>query len=149
MSTVNGKKPLSQKPVKRLLTDEMVFGDNAGIPPEVRADMEKRQLVPRWLNSKKVYANQGYHLRGWQVYKRPKDIGQPEFKFGTDPDGIVRMGDLILGFKTKEKHIEHKELLSQKSDRQSAAVKAKGTELKAIARSKGMDVEVDDEYGSD
>jgi hypothetical protein len=88
---------------KQELTYADVFGDRSGMPDELKAELDAQGLVGRWLSAKKVYDNQGYHPKGWRVYKR-KNAGltSNEFSTGKDPDGVVRRGDLILGVKTVE-----------------------------------------------
>ena len=137
MSIKDGKKPLSQKPSRPSSPDS--FGNLLAIPAEIQAELDAQGLVGHWLNSKTLYANQGYHPRGWQVYRRKaSDTIASTFKFGNDPDGIVRRGDCILGFKTKENHREHKDYLESRAQRSTQTNAEKAQEMRALLRQSGI-----------
>ncbi len=136
----NGKQPLSQRPSPGRISAEDAFGGGTfDIPADIRADMDAKGLEPRWLNAAKVYKNQGYHEKGWIVYRNAELTGG--IAFGKDPDGVVRRGDCILGYKPKEQHQKHKAFLTQQreaqlgfSDRQKADMAATAKELKSVVR---------------
>ncbi len=142
MSIKEGKKPLSQKVKQSSLTSSDVFGNTLAIPEDVQADLDAKGLEPHWLNSKVVYANQGYHPKGWKVYKRdPKmlsDTMGSSFKFGNDPDGIIRRGDCILGVKTKAEHQKHKQFLDVRAKRGYQANADKAQEMRALLGQSGL-----------
>lgn len=142
MSTVNGKKPLSQKVKQSSLSSADMFGNTLAIPEDVKADLEAKGLEPHWLNAKVVYANQGYHPKGWQVYKKdPKMLSDTmglSFKFGNDPDGIIRRGDLILGVKTKAEARKHKDYLDVRAKRGYQANADKAQEMRTLLGQSGL-----------
>ncbi|NIO44968.1 MAG: hypothetical protein GTN36_05455 [Candidatus Aenigmarchaeota archaeon] len=86
--------------------------DPFSLPPDVKEEFEKKGWTPRWLNADTIITNSGYHPKGWQVFKRetPKKDSQ-SFLFGSDPDGYIRRGKSILGYKTNEDASKHKKYL--------------------------------------
>lgn len=142
MSIKDGKKPLSSKAKMAPITSADVFGNTLAIPPELQAELDAQGLEAHWLNAKVVYANQGYHPRGWKVYRRdPSKLSDTmglAFKFGNDPDGIIRRGDCILGVKTKEEHRRHKEYLEAKAQRGYNVNADKAQEMRSLLNSAGI-----------
>jgi hypothetical protein len=126
----NGKVAKSSE--SSFITADEAFGGTHDIPADIKEHMAKEGWVPRWLNAKQVYNNQGYHPKGWQVYRRPNTVST-DFKFGSDPDGVVRRGDSILGYKTKAQHDKHTAYLDQ-SRRALAGYKSRQKEeMQALA----------------
>lgn len=145
----NGKRPLSQKSVPTIIKDDDVYGSMTSIPPEIKADMEAKGLTPRWLNAKKLAEGQGFHKAGWQIYRLPTDKQVNEFRFGSDPSGIVRRGDLILGYKDAESIKKHRALLDQKADRAVKSLSGQADQLRAQAESAGLRTQVVEGYGDE
>lgn len=134
----NGKLPQSQKPLKQLLTADDVFGEGGmNLPEDVKKDMEAKGLTPRWLNAQEVFKNQGYHKKGWKVYRRPAG-SKTDFHFGTDPEGVVRRGDSILGYKTEADLAKHQEYLSQRRELAAGKKANAANELRETARKAGL-----------
>lgn len=133
----NGAKPLSSKPSPAPLRDEDFFNNRVSIPEDVKADMEARGLIPRWLNAKDVAANNGYHKNQWLVYRRPKDmVANDDLSFGQDPDRVVRRGEMILGYKTIEEVKRHRDYLAKKAHgtKNRGSNSQQAQELRAEAR---------------
>jgi len=145
----SGRKPISEKatPADGYLTADAVFGNQGAIPPEVQAELKEQGLIGRWLNAQTVHQNQGYHKKGWQVYRRKKnDTIKSEWSYGSDPSGIVRRGDSILGVKTTEQVKLHRKYLEQRNKKMSlkASDKAKAGELRAQTAAAGLNTTVRD-----
>lgn len=150
---INGKKPLSSKPrpeSMRTVTED-IFGNALALPIGLAQELESKGLVGRFVNSKTLYANQGYHPKGWKPYKRDASatVDTAELKFGSDPDGLVRRGDCILAVKTAEEHAKHKNWLEQKADRYKGHTKQKQRELQEQARAAGANSIVKEGYDGD
>lgn len=141
-----GKLPVTSRPqAARITADEAFGGGGMVLPEDIAEHGRKEGLSFRWLNASEVYKNQGYHTRGWQVYKRPNP-GPINFQFGQDPEGVVRRGDCILGYKTKEAVTRHKEYLRQKAEDYSAGQKKQSIEdMRATARQAGSQFIDEDE----
>lgn len=126
----DGKKPLAEKKRESgMIRADEIFGTALSLPEELKEELEKKGLVGRWVNATELTKFQGYHPKGWKVYK--KDSGtisaSGQFRFGNDPDGVIRRGDCILAVKTAEEVSKHKAFLKQRADI------AKGVSGKAAA----------------
>lgn len=146
-----GKRPISQKnqAFSKPIREDELFGNMLKLDPETQAELEAQGLAWRFVDAKKLMESGGYHAKGWSVYKRKADsgtIGSSEFKFGSDPDGIIRRGSLVLAVKTKEAATRHKEFLRQKAERYSAIVPQQAEALRQVARENNVDTVVDDTY---
>jgi hypothetical protein len=141
MSIKDGKKPLSEKPAPSPYhTNAYEMENMLSIPADLQKELEEQDLVGRWLNAGKLKEMQGYHKRGWQVYHRPADKvgGIIGFKFGNDPDGIVRRGDCILGVMPTAQHKSLKSKLDKEAKRGYGVNKAKADEMRNLLGSSGI-----------
>lgn len=140
------RKPLVKKATAAdgFIKADEVFGSRMAIPPEVKEELDAQGLVGRWLNAQEVHQNQGYHKKGWTVYRRKSDKINSEWSYGTDPSGVIRRGDSLLGVKTKEKVELHKQYLAQRAQKQSlkATDRSGAKELKKFAASAGLDTSI-------
>jgi len=139
---VNGKKPLPSS--KKALQHDDLFGNMLSISPDIQAELDAKGLVGRWVSASKLYAAGGYHPKGWVVYK--SDSIKTEFKFGNDPDGIIRRGDSVLAVKSKEKADQHREFLKQKAARQTNTQAMAASELRSAMAKTGLNAKVYDGY---
>lgn len=142
---VNGKKPLPTQ--KKQLQHDDLFGNMLSISPDIQAELDAKGLVGRWVSANKLYAAGGYHPKGWVVYK--SDSVKSEFKFGNDPDGIIRRGDSVLAVKSKEKADQHREFLKQKAARQTNTQDRAAAEFRAEMRKSGLNAKVYDGFDGD
>lgn len=147
-----GKRPLPQKKAEPLLREDDLFGNMLKLDPVLETELKEKGLEGRFVDAKKLYEAGGYHPKGWVVYKRTPTsdtIGSNEFKFGSDPDGIVRRGSLILAVKTKEQAEKHREFLRRKAALQSTVVPKAAEALRRTARENNVDTRVDETYDED
>lgn len=147
MSNKDGRKPLSSKPVQSHLVTDDIFGNPLGIPADIKAELDSKGLTGRWLNAIELGKFQGYHKRGWKVYKRtsaPSDI--MSFKIGNDPDGVVRRGDCILGVKTSDEIALHRKHLQQKAQHGYSVNADKANELRSALGNAGIKAKIHEGY---
>lgn len=145
----DGKKSLATKaPQASPILNDDVFGNALSIPPELKAELAAQGKVGRWLNAKTLANMQGYHPKGWQVYKRDPKLpsGIIDFKSGSDPDGVVRRGDCILGYKTADAADLHRRHLTQKARRGYQVNSDKAAEMRASLGSSGIKAKVLEGY---
>lgn len=139
-----GKLPIESKPQTRRISAEEAFGGGAmALPQEIQDEFEAKGWVPRWLNAAEVYKNQGYHSKGWKIYRRPTPT-KAEFQFGQDPDGIVRRGDSILGYKDAEAIRIHRTHLQQRRDSELGKRSMQAADLRSVARQAGVKTYVEE-----
>lgn len=138
-----GRIPVAQKPQKSRISAEDVFGNGTfEIPEHIRADMKAKGLEPRWVNSAEVHRNQGYHKKGWKIYRDTQ--ASPEvFKFGQDPDGIVRRGDCILAYKEKEAAQKHRAYVRQMAGENDNIKTRQAEEMAELADRLGVRTTID------
>jgi hypothetical protein len=145
---VNGRKPLSSKPqAPKLVTDD-IFGNTLAISSDLQKELTDQGLIGRWVSSKVMRENQGYHPKGWKVYKRKTSdtIDTTDFLGGQDPSGVVRRGDCVLAVKTTEEAQRHREYLAQKAARLSNFGRTQAQELKELAKSQGVRTHISEGY---
>lgn len=140
---INGKKPISSKPTN----SGDLFGNALNIPPVVQAELDEKGLVGRWVNAIKLQQMGGYHPKGWQPFRSEKY--KSDFKFGSDPDGVIRRGDCILAVKTLEDVETHKEWLANRVAVQRDTNKVKAQEFRDAMRQSGLNSKVVEGYGDD
>lgn len=106
-----------------------VTEDNAlSIPEFLQAHIEKLDLVSKWVSKRKLQVNGGRHPSGWIPYELnehqkaeiTKDGG---YGVGTINGAFLERGDMILGVKPTEAHVQHAKALKLKQERQSGTLK--------------------------
>jgi hypothetical protein len=117
----DGKKPLSQKPTPTMLEDGFDFGNKLYIEPSLKAEAKAKGLEIRFINAKKLMENSGYHENRWVPYLVEKGTNGTlsGFKFGNDPDGVLRRGDCILAARPIETGDAHRKTLHNRASRYS------------------------------
>ena len=148
---MNGKKPLSAKPSKPVPLTEDIFGNTLALPEGLKKELEDQGLEGRWVNSKILYANQGYHPKNWVPYKRKNSdiMDTKDFLSGNDPSGVIRRGDCVLAVKSKEDAVKHRAFLKQRADRYTKFNKEKANELKSLARESNLNARIEEGYGDE
>jgi len=143
---VDGKKHISEKAkptkVKAAFSPRSVLD----VPEFVHKDCESKDLEYRWVDAKQMGENGNMHKNYWEIYRRPADsVASEGALFGLPPDGTIRRGTLLLAVRPKETGDGHRQILREKSERQSQAVKKQGAEFRRMAREAGVTDRVIDE----
>jgi len=144
----NGRVPLSQK---KRPSFKASFSNRLGLDDALIEEIESQGLEYRWVDANKMYLNQGYHPNGWGAYKRK--VGTTDFKYGNDPDGVIRRGSMILAVRSKDLCQEHRDYLQEKADTlvgrdRKAAMRRHARELQDMA-GQGVKISVGDEDQDD
>lgn len=140
-----GKKPVSQKRKSAVINPDEIFNNSLNIPEDVKAHAAKQGWELRFVDGSELFKNGGQHKRGWMPYKRPKELAADDFgfKFGNDPEGIVRRTSVILAYRPITQGDKHRAYLKQQADRMSGAFRVKEeTRLRQEAAEAGLSVEV-------
>lgn len=152
MATRGGRKNISEKPKSgtNVSFDEL-FGNNLTISPELKAELDAKGLIPRWVDARTIKEFNGYHPKGWRIYKRDQTPGTDamEFAFGNDPTGVVRRGSVVLAVKTKEDAAKHRDFLNARAEQNRNISTEKAKELKEFARQSGINTTVIEGYDDD
>lgn len=92
------------------------FSNRQMIPAHIQKELDEQGLVGRFLSLKMLGDSGGYHPKGWTPYVLKNPIPNP---ITGNADKTYRVGDLVLGVKTKELHAQHRAYLDQRAKMQS------------------------------
>lgn len=149
MSIQNGKKPLSSKPRQQSPASlEDIFGNTLSVDSEMAESLGKKGLEYRWISMKK-YADMGNsHERAWRPVKRSECgmIDQSSIINGSDPDGYIRRGDLVLAVRSKDLGDKHRAFLKVQADRQKNVQRDHANELKDFVKKSGINAKISEGY---
>lgn len=141
----NGKKPASLKPdPKQALSAKRIFNDPLAYPPAIKKYADENGLVLCWRNYNEIMGMDGIDPDNWRVFKKTKEIQNfdildgSEAIFGGGSSGLVRRGDLVLGYKTKAQHDEYHEYIRQKTDRITKSANAGASFIEEARKYKGQ-----------
>lgn len=124
---------------------EFDVDDQLMIDPVIKAEIEAKGLVCRWINAHKLKENYGFDARRWVPYK-PESKGDSAFGF-QDSEGYVRRGDLVLGVRSKEINAAHKAKIDRKNKTLSAVQnKQAADELRMRMKDAGIKAKIYDGY---
>lgn len=147
---VGGKKSIAEKPKSKSLKELFRPRNLLDIPEEIKAELEQKGLVARWVDSKQMADGGNVHKNHWQVYRRDAaKVSSEAQAFGLPPDGTVRRGTLVLAVRPKEIQEAHREALQEKADSRVRSIKKQGRELQAEARRFGLNERVKDDIEID
>lgn len=147
----NGRQPIAKRAKRNpfVMTDD-VFGNPLALDEELKKELQDQKLSYRFVDAKKLYEMGGYHAKGWVPYKRKPgasaNIGIAEFKFGSDPEGVIRRGSMILAVKTEEQAEKHRAFLRQRAERYADFPQEKAAELRKFAQEKNLNSEILEGY---
>lgn len=144
-----GKRPASEKRDPSYAFAAEFDDDITKIEPAILKEIKEKGLVPRWVDYLRMKDMDGYHPKGWTLYKRTPGgtMSSQEAQNGRNPDGLVRRGTLVLAVRSVEFNEKHKAYLKDrasqyvvKSRRQQAA------DLQRKARQHNIDTRVTEGY---
>lgn len=135
-----GKEPLSNK-YQVLHETDYTKRDRLALTEKQEAYLTANGLVGRFLWRKEYEKNNNFHRSGWKVIP---DADMP----GSNAEGLVIVGDLVLGVRTEKQNTAHKADIAAKTARQSplAVQRAKKAELQQAMDSAGIKGRVTEGY---
>lgn len=149
MEIKNGKKPISAKPKQmRPVTLDDVFGNPLTVNEDIANAIKAKGLEYRWISYTK-YANMGgSHERAWRPIKRSEcgSMDDTSLLNGSDVDGYIRRGDLVLAVRRKEQGDQHRAILKQEASRAKNVQKAHAEELRQFVKSQGINASISEGY---
>lgn len=148
----DGKKPISSKNRPFIGAALPYHVSLLDLPEPLRKELDEKGLDARWCDAKTMYDFGGYHKHGWVPYRREKSdtINNVEWKFGNDPDGIVRRGTCILGVRPKEVSEARKQAAElQRQRRVKGLQKQHADQLRESARAAGVEATISEGYEED
>lgn len=147
----DGKKPINNKVNYSVYWENEDFGNRLSISPELKKSLESQGFEYRFVDSKQLIANSNYHKEGWIAYVKQTDDtidSGSDFQVGTDPDGNIRRGTVVLAIRPKSLGDKHRAKLEQKRLRYNAENynKSQASELKQLAAERNVRVDVHEGY---
>jgi hypothetical protein len=142
----NGKLPLSAKPAQEIDSRSVYSPDTLAVPKEVLQDMKEKGLVPKWINTKVLAAAQGYHPKGFEIYRPTEAVYKAKMNFGGSTDNVIRRGDLILGYISKEISDQRRAFIARKNKSANDTEKNTAAELRRLAAEGGVKTRIDEGY---
>jgi hypothetical protein len=140
------KKPTSA-PVRdpEIKFDRSTFFQNRlALPEALKAHLNAQGLDFRFLNAGEFRKNGNRHQSHWRPFEM-KEGYQALGLTGVTPEGLVQVGDLILGVREKQISKAHKEFLAERNRVYSGNKynKEKAKELRALAKTHGVSDETE------
>lgn len=128
----NGKEPISSK-YQVLHETEYSKKDKLALTDKQKTYLENNGLVGRFLWRKEYLKNSNFHQSGWQVIP---DADMP----GANAEGLIVVGDLVLGVKTVAANAARKAEVQAKVDRQSGTnvIRAEKVKLQQAMSNAGI-----------
>lgn len=152
MSIQNGKKPLSSKPrTQSPASLEDIFGNTLSVDPAIAEAIGKKGMEYRWISMKKYGDMGNSHERAWRPVKRSEcgTIDPTSLTNGSDPDGYIRRGDLVLAVRNKDLGDKHRAFLKVQADRQKNVQRDHANELKEFVKKSGINATISEGYGEE
>ena len=146
MSNIKGNKvPVSQKRVvkEEPINISDVFQNDLDLDPSLVQELKEKNLAYRFINAAQ-YGKTGSHRARWIPYKRET---KSVTLFGSDPDGFVRRGDLILAVKPIEAAQKHRQLLDQRAKAQAGINSQHAEQMRQFAKESGVKTHISEGYG--
>lgn len=149
-SSRGGRVPLSSKSAvsSDFTHDELDF-NLLRLDPELKAELDEKGFVARWINAKKYLSGGNYHQSGWRAYRKQvsnEDRGALDFNYGVSPEGYIIRNDLILAVKPAEHQEKWKAHLRRKADIQSGVNNSRASELREAAAERGVKAKIYEGY---
>lgn len=148
----NGRKSIETKKQPAFLQSDEVFGSLLHVDEEIKKEVAGKGLELRWLDANQMIRNGNYHPAGWTIYRRDKkaDSDILGFKFGNDPEGIIRRGTCVLGVRPTAHGDKHRALNAQRAARQSGQpAKDAAQALREMAKASNVKSAVDDSFDAE
>jgi hypothetical protein len=109
-----GQKPISEK---REHMDFDPLRSKYDLPPGLKQELKEQGLDYRFLHIPTLDSNFGYHQSGWVVYK----LKAPIKTLGGNEMWEYRIGEHVLGVRTKEMTTQHRARIELKNKAQQQA----------------------------
>lgn len=146
MQVKNGRKPVRLNKPAPIVADD-IFQNPLGVDEDLKSLLESKGFAIRFINHKQYADFGGSHPAHWKPIskKKLKELGYDtmdvhDFSNGSDVDGYIRRGDLVLAVRSKEINEKHNQYLRQEADRVSSqhTDSAQSAELSEFTQRNGL-----------
>jgi hypothetical protein len=158
MSIKNGKKPLSSKAQTAAapISIDDVFGNALGLSADLLKILDKEGYAHRFVSAAAIEQSSGYHQSGWKPVSQAQlkkwghaTMDSHSFSFGTDPEGYIRRGDLVLALRPQALNEKHRAYLAQEAQRGQHVQKKHAEELRRQVADAGADIKIHEGFDDD
>jgi hypothetical protein len=152
MEIKNGKKPIASKPKTMSPTSlDDIFGNTLAVSPEIARAIASKGNEYRWISFTKYTQMGNSHERAWRPVKRSECgmIDPTSLQNGSDVDGYIRRGDLVLAVRPKELGDKHRSILKADANRAKNVQKNHADELRQFVRQAGINAKISEGYEND
>lgn len=108
------------------------FNNRLSLPKSLKDELTSKGLDWRFINATQFRSKGNMHQSHWVPYK-PEATGI----VGTNAEGLIQRGDLILAVREKAVSKAHKEFLTKRNKLQSSANKEHARELRKMVQEAG------------
>lgn len=153
-----GKLPISEKPVETKtklgpsFEDDDILGNRLKLPENFVATLKSYGFDVRFINNKKLIEDGGYHKRGWKPFKSQdfseisEELKVNQFLYGKNPDGTILRGDALLAVRPLTMSERHREVIDERTRRQSKVVTNTAEKLRETARKHNLNSVIKEGY---
>lgn len=112
------------------------YSNDLALNPEIKAQLKSEGLEWRFINRLQFREKGNSHRSHWQPYQLKTANGQAGV--GTDAEGMVVRGDLVLAVRPKEIADRHRQFLEAKRARYRGYNREVADEMRQRAREEGV-----------
>lgn len=110
------------------------------IEDSIKKHLDVEGLGYKFINDTTLRRNYGFNKEGWKPHKFPETIR------GTDPEGYLRRGDLVLASQPIGDVDMKRAIIKKRTEAYKHFNKEKANELRQLSRDGGLDMEVHEGY---
>lgn len=133
-----GKEPIKNKKYEKLLETSSSEQNKLALTAEQQEYIDANGLEVRFIKKKDYLAANNFHRTGWKLIS---DSEMP----GSNADGLVEVGDLVLAVKSKAAQAAHRAELKRKTERYTDPDRVNrqaADELKQSARASKLNAQI-------
>lgn len=138
----NGREPIRNKVYEGLLETSATERNKLALTATQKAYLKNNDLVSRFILKKEYLKANNFHRTGWKVVA---DQSMP----GSNAEGLVEVGDLVLAVKTTSAQTAHRGELKRKAERHSdskSVNKRAAQELRAAMQESNLNGRIHEGY---
>lgn len=137
-----GKEPIRNKVYESLLETSALSKSKLALSEIQRDYVKQNGLEVRFIRKKEYLEANNFHRTGWKIVQ---DKDMP----GSNAEGLIEIGDLVLAVKTKEAQRVHRAELKSKTERhtdQKRVMQEAAAKLRDSARAANLNAQIHEGY---
>lgn len=137
-----GKESIRNKAYENLDDGSMSGRSKLSLTVTQKEYVKKNSLVVRFIRKKDYLEANNFHKTGWKIVQ---DNEMP----GSNSEGLIEVGDLVLAVKTESAQTAHRAELKRRSDRhtdQKRIAREAADQLRQAARAANLNAQIHEGY---